>query len=156
MISRTGLFLLATAVLLAVSPCTARADDIVDTAVKAKSFDSLVTAVKAAGLVEALKSEGPFTVFAPNDAAFAKVPKATLEELLADKERLAKLLTHHVVPGKLKAEDVVKQKSLKTLAGTELTVDTSAGVKIGSAKVLKTDIDCRNGVIHVIDTVLIP
>lgn len=133
-----------------------RSEDIVDTAAAAKSFDTLVSAVKAAGLVEALKSDGPFTVFAPSDAAFAKVPKATLEELLGDKEQLSKVLKHHVVAGKLAAADVVKQKSLKTLAGTELTVDTTDGVKVGSAGVLKTDIECSNGVIHVIDAVLIP
>ena len=139
-----------------VSSQTRAADDIVDTAVSAGSFKTLVTAVKAAGLVEALKGEGPFTVFAPSDEAFAKVPKEVLEGLLADKEKLADVLKYHVVSGKVKASDVVKLKSAKTLLGKAVTIEAKGGVKVNGAKVVKTDIECSNGVIHVIDTVLIP
>jgi uncharacterized surface protein with fasciclin (FAS1) repeats len=133
------------------------AADIVDTAVGAGSFSTLVTAVKEAGLVETLKGKGPFTVFAPTDEAFAKVPKETLAALLKDKEKLTAVLTYHVVPGKVMAADVVKLKSAKTVQGGEVTIDASAGgVKVDGAKVLKTDILCSNGVIHVIDTVILP
>jgi uncharacterized surface protein with fasciclin (FAS1) repeats len=131
--------------------------DIVDTAVAAGSFKTLVTAVKAAGLVEALKGEGPFTVFAPTDEAFAKLPKGTLEGLLADKEKLTAVLTYHVVPGKVMAADVVKVTEAKTLQGQTIAVDAKDGVKLnGTSKVVKTDIECANGVIHVIDTVILP
>jgi uncharacterized surface protein with fasciclin (FAS1) repeats len=141
----------------AVAPAQANAvDDIVDTAVKAGSFKTLVTAVKAAGLVEALKGEGPFTVFAPSDAAFAKIPKDVLEDLLADKEKLAAVLKYHVVSGKVTADQVVKLSSAKTLNGQSVAIDTAEGVKINDAKVTKADILCKNGVIHVIDTVLLP
>jgi uncharacterized surface protein with fasciclin (FAS1) repeats len=131
--------------------------DIVDTAVAAGSFKTLVTAVKEAGLVEALKGKGPLTVFAPTDEAFAKLPKGALEELLADKEKLAAVLKYHVVAGKVMAADVVKAKEAKTLQGQAIRIDTKDGVKLnGSAKVVKTDIECSNGVIHVIDTVILP
>jgi uncharacterized surface protein with fasciclin (FAS1) repeats len=132
--------------------------DIVDTAVKAGSFKTLAAALKAAGLVETLKGKGPFTVFAPTDEAFAKLPKGTLESLLEpeNKEKLVAILTYHVVPGKVKAADVVKLKDAKTVQGSKVQIDTKDGVKVDDAKVTKTDIECTNGVIHVIDTVLIP
>ena len=130
--------------------------DIVDTAVAAGSFETLVAAVKAAGLVDTLKSDGPFTVFAPTDEAFAKLPAGTVEALLKDKDKLTKILTYHVVAGKVTASDVVKLDSAKTVQGSNVTVDASSGVKINDATVTTADIIASNGVIHVIDTVLIP
>ncbi len=133
--------------------------DIVDTAVGAGSFTTLVTALKAAGLVDTLKGEGPFTVFAPTDAAFAKLPAGTVEDLLKpeNKEKLTAILTYHVVAGKVLAKDVVNLTSAKTVNGKELTVNAgSEGVKVDNANVTKTDITTSNGVIHVIDTVVIP
>lgn len=129
--------------------------DIVDTAVAAGSFKTLVTAVQAAGLVDTLKGEGPFTVFAPTDAAFAKIPKDQLNALLADKAMLTKVLTYHVVAGKVMAADV-KAGMVPTVAGQSINVTTNYGVKINDAKVVKTDIMASNGVIHVIDSVLMP
>ena len=129
---------------------------IVETAIAAGSFKTLVTAVKAAGLVETLSGEGPFTVFAPTDEAFAKLPAGTLESLLADKDKLTAVLTYHVVPGKVTAQDVMKLSSAKTVQGSNLTIDTSSGVMVDNAKVIKADVMASNGVIHVIDTVLIP
>ena len=131
------------------------AQDIVDVAAKAGNFNTLVTAVKAAGLVDTLKGPGPFTVFAPTDAAFAKVPKAKLDALLADKAALTKVLTYHVVPGKVMAADV-KAGKVKTVEGQELTVITKGGVMVDNAKVVATDVAASNGVIHAIDTVLMP
>jgi len=132
--------------------------DIVDTAVANGSFTTLVTAVKAAGLVDTLKGPGPFTVFAPTDDAFSKLPAGTLEAVLADKAKLTAILTYHVVAGKVLAADVVglNGKTAKTVQGGELAIDTTNGVKVGPATVTATDIACSNGVIHVIDTVLIP
>lgn len=131
--------------------------DIVDTAVGAGSFNTLVTAVKAAGLVETLKGAGPFTVFAPTDEAFAKVPKATLAALLADKEALKKVLLYHVVAGNVTAKDVVGLKEAKTVQGSSAKVTVMGGkVMIDNANVVKTDILCTNGVIHVIDSVILP
>ena len=132
-----------------------KAQDIVDTAIAAGNFKTLVTAVKAAGLVDTLKGAGPFTVFAPTDEAFAKLPKATLDGLLADKTKLAAMLTYHVVPGKVMAKDV-KAGAVKTAQGSSLTITTKDGVKVDNAKVIKTDIVTSNGVIHVIDTVVLP
>jgi uncharacterized surface protein with fasciclin (FAS1) repeats len=134
---------------------SAHAADIVDTAVAAGSFKTLVTAVQAAGLVETLKGPGPFTVFAPTDEAFAKIPKATLDALLKDKAALTKVLTYHVVPGKVMAKDV-KAGAVKTVQGSSMTVSTTGGVKVDAANVVKTDIAADNGVIHVIDTVIMP
>lgn len=132
------------------------AADIVDTAVSAGSFNTLVTAVKAAGLVDTLKGEGPFTVFAPTDEAFAKIPKADLDALLKDKEKLTAVLTYHVVPGKVMAGDV-KTGEVKTVQGNALMVQAKDGaVTVDGAKVVKTDIGASNGVIHVIDSVVIP
>lgn len=130
--------------------------DIVDTAVAAGSFKTLVTAVQAAGLVDTLKGEGPFTVFAPTDEAFAKIPKADLEALLADKEKLTAVLTYHVVPGKVMAADVASMTSAETVQGSSLTIDATDGVMVDNATVTATDIKASNGVIHVIDTVLMP
>jgi uncharacterized surface protein with fasciclin (FAS1) repeats len=130
--------------------------DIVDTAVAAGSFGTLVTAVQAAGLVEVLKGEGPFTVFAPTDDAFAKLPEGTLESLLKDKDALTKVLTYHVVPGEVRAADVVQLASAKTVQGQSIRIDTSSGVKVDDANVIQTDIAASNGVIHVIDTVILP
>ena len=134
---------------------SAFAQDIVDVAVKAGSFNTLVTAVKAAGLVETLKGPGPFTVFAPTDEAFAKLPKATLDALLKDKAALTKVLTYHVVAGKVMAADV-KAGKVKTVQGQEITVATTGGVTVDASKVTATDIVASNGVIHVIDTVMLP
>jgi uncharacterized surface protein with fasciclin (FAS1) repeats len=132
------------------------AADIVDTAKSAGSFNTLVTAVQAAGLVETLKGPGPFTVFAPTDEAFAKIPKAKLDALLKDKAALTKVLTYHVVPGKVMAADV-KPGMVKTVEGSSLKVSAKDGkVMVGNAHVIKTDVAADNGVIHVIDTVLMP
>ena len=131
--------------------------DIVDTAVAAGDFSTLVTAVKAAGLVETLKGEGPFTVFAPTDAAFAKVPTDTLNALLADKAALANVLTYHVVAGKVMAADVVKLTSAVTVQGQAVSIEVKDGkVYVDGAQVVATDIKASNGVIHVIDAVILP
>lgn len=132
-----------------------QAKDIIETAVAAGSFKTLATALTAAGLVDTLKGKGPFTVFAPTDEAFAKIPKADLDALLKDKAKLTSVLTYHVVAGKVMAADI-KPGKIKTLQGSELTVSTSSGVTVDNAKVTKTDIVADNGVIHVIDTVLMP
>lgn len=133
----------------------AQAKDIVDTAVAAGDFKTLAAALDKAGLVQTLKGKGPFTVFAPTDAAFAKVPKADLDALLADKTKLTQVLTYHVVPGKVMAKDV-KAGKVKTVQGSELNVATGSGVTVDNAKVVKTDIVADNGVIHVIDSVVMP
>jgi uncharacterized surface protein with fasciclin (FAS1) repeats len=131
--------------------------DIVDTAVAAGSFNTLVTAIKAAGLVDTLKGDGPFTVFAPTDDAFAKLPEGTVEALLKDKDKLTAVLTYHVVAGKVMAADVVKLNSAKTVQGQEVKIKASGeSVMVDNAKVIKTDIETTNGVIHVIDTVILP
>jgi uncharacterized surface protein with fasciclin (FAS1) repeats len=130
--------------------------DIVDTAVAAGSFNTLATALTEAGLVETLKGEGPFTVFAPTDEAFAKIPADQLKAILADKELLTSILTYHVVAGKVTAADVMKLKSATTVQGTDVAVSTTDGVMINASKVVKADIMTSNGIIHVIDTVLIP
>jgi len=134
---------------------SAHAKDIVDTAVAAGSFKTLATALGAAGLVDTLKGPGPFTVFAPTDAAFAKIPKADLDALLKDKAKLTAVLTYHVVPGKVMAADV-KAGKVKTVQGSEITVSTKGGVKVDNANVTATDIVADNGVIHVIDSVIMP
>jgi uncharacterized surface protein with fasciclin (FAS1) repeats len=141
----------------AVEP-TSSAKDIVDTAVAAGSFKTLAAALKAGGLIEALKGPGPFTVFAPTDEAFAKLPKGTVETLLKpeNKEKLVAILKYHVVSGKVMAADVVKVKEAKTLLGQAVMVNAADGVKINDAKVVNADIAASNGVIHVIDTVLLP
>jgi uncharacterized surface protein with fasciclin (FAS1) repeats len=143
------------AVALTFAAATSQAADIVDTAVAAGEFKTLATALEKAGLVQTLKGPGPFTVFAPTDAAFAKLPAGTLDALLADKAKLAAVLTYHVVPGKVMAKDV-KAGKVTTVQGSQLTLGTSGGVTVDNAKVVKADIAADNGVIHVIDTVVLP
>ena len=130
--------------------------DIVDTAVNAGSFTTLVAAVQAAGLVDTLKSEGPFTVFAPTDEAFAALPEGTVEGLLADPEALAKILTYHVIAGKVMSTDLSDGMTVATVNGAEVTITTMGGVKINGANVISADIETSNGVIHVIDQVILP
>ncbi len=140
-------------------PNPASSKDIVDTAVSAGSFKTLTTALQAADLVDTLKGKGPFTVFAPTDDAFAKLPAGTLEDLLKpeNKSKLTAILTYHVVPGKVTAAEVTKMNSAKTVNGQSLTISTNGGtVMVDNAKVVKTDILCSNGVIHVIDSVVLP
>jgi len=146
---------LATVAVLSLAALAAQAKDIVDTAVSAGQFKTLATALQAAGLVETLKGPGPFTVFAPTDEAFAKIPKADLEALLKDKAKLTAVLTYHVVPGKVMAKDVAPGQ-VKTVQGSALTVSTTGGVMVDKARVTATDIVADNGVIHVIDSVIIP
>lgn len=142
--------------IIAVSSISAfAAKDIVDTAVNAGNFKTLVTALKAADLVKTLKGKGPFTVFAPTDEAFAKIPKADLDALLANKEKLTAVLTYHVVPGKIMAKDV-KAGDVVTINGKTIKITTDGGVVVNTSKVTATDIKASNGVIHVIDTVLMP
>ena len=134
---------------------SAQAKDIVDTAVAAGNFKTLAAALTAADLIGTLKGKGPFTVFAPTDAAFAKIPKADLDALLKDKAKLTSILTYHVVPGKVLAADV-KAGKVKTVQGSEITVTTAGGVMVDKAKVTATVIVADNGVIQVIDTVIMP
>ena len=152
---------------VAVFPANARVagdspalDDVVDTAVAAGQFKTLAAALEAAGLIDALKGNGPFTVFAPTDEAFAKLPAGTVETLLKpeNKEKLKAVLLYHVVPGNVTADQVAKLngRSVKTLQGSSIKVKTSPGVRVDNAKVTQTDIKASNGVIHVIDTVLMP
>jgi uncharacterized surface protein with fasciclin (FAS1) repeats len=140
---------------LSFAALSAQAKDIVDTAVGAGNFKTLAAALTAAGLVDTLKGEGSFTLFAPTDEAFAKIPKADLDKLLADKAKLSAVLTYHVVPGKVMAADA-KSGKIKTVQGSELTVATAGGVMVDGAKVTATDIVAENGVIHVIDNVVLP
>lgn len=147
--------ILIAAVLTLGAAFSVQAKDIVDTAVAAGNFKTLATALTAAGLVDTLKGKGPFTVFAPTDAAFAKIPKADLDALLKDKAKLTAVLTYHVVAGKVMAADV-KAGKVKTVQGSELTVSTTGGVMVDKAKVTTTDIVADNGVIHVIDSVIMP
>ena len=140
---------------LSLAAAAVQAKDIVDTAVAAGNFKTLAKALTAAGLIDTLKGKGPFTVFAPTDEAFAKVPKADLDALLADKAKLTAVLTYHVVPGKVMAKDV-KAGKVKTVQGSEITVATAGGVMVDKARVTATDIVADNGVIHVIDSVIMP
>ena len=145
---------------LALSAVAAKAADIVDTAVSAGQFETLVAAVKAAGLVETLKGDGPYTVFAPTDEAFAKLPAGTVENLLKpeNKDQLVAVLTYHVVPGKVMSSDVInKQLKAGTVQGSKLSINAlNGGVSVDNATVIKADIETSNGVIHVIDTVVLP
>jgi uncharacterized surface protein with fasciclin (FAS1) repeats len=143
------------ATMLAGTVFSAQAKDIVDTAVSAGNFKTLAAALTAAGLIDTLKGKGPFTVFAPTDEAFAKVPKETLDGLLKDKAALTKVLTYHVVSGKVMAKDV-KAGMVKTVQGQELTLATTGGVTVNGAKVVAADVVADNGVIHAIDTVVLP
>lgn len=138
---------------------TQSSKDIVDTAAAAGSFKTLATALQAAGLVETLKGQGPFTVFAPTDDAFAKLPAGTLNDLLKpeNKAKLQRILTYHVVPGRVTAADVVKVRSAKAVSGDTIDIKTDGGaVMVDNARVTKTDINASNGVIHVIDAVILP
>jgi uncharacterized surface protein with fasciclin (FAS1) repeats len=130
--------------------------DIVDTAVQAGTFTTLARALTAAGLVDTLKGPGPFTVFAPTDEAFARLPEGTLAALLADKAKLTEVLTYHVVPGTVMAADVVKLSGARTVQGQSVRISTMGGVKVNDANVVKTDVVASNGVIHVIDAVILP
>ncbi len=133
--------------------------DIVDTAVSAGKFKTLVAAVKAAGLADTLKGNGPFTVFAPTDEAFAKLPKGTVEDLLKpeNKAKLVSILTYHVVPGKIMSKDIAGKKAeVTTVQGSKLSVDATSGVKVDNAAVVTADVMASNGVIHIIDTVVLP
>lgn len=148
---------LVAAPLAAQAQATTPAKDIVTVAVEAGSFKTLAAALQAAGLVQTLQGAGPFTVFAPTDAAFAKLPAGTLEALLRDKEKLAAILTYHVVPGRVEAKDVVKLTTANTVNGQAVTIKVENGmVHIDGAMVTKTDVQASNGVIHVIDTVILP
>jgi uncharacterized surface protein with fasciclin (FAS1) repeats len=151
---------IATLALVAATSATsvqAQDKDIVETAIAAGSFKTLVAAVQAAGLVETLKGTGPFTVFAPTDEAFAKLPAGTVEALLQDKEKLAAILTYHVVAGKVMAADAVKLTEAKTVNGASAKISVMGGTPmIGNAHIVQTDIVASNGVIHVIDTVILP
>ncbi|HEX5045002.1 MAG TPA: fasciclin domain-containing protein [Candidatus Polarisedimenticolaceae bacterium] len=143
----------------AVAAKASKTSDIVDTAVANGSFNTLAAALEAAGLVDTLKGKGPFTVFAPTDAAFAKLPPGTVENLLKpeNKDQLTAVLTYHVVPGKVESKEVVKLSQAKTVNGRSVEIRTSGGVvMVDDARVVTTDIACSNGVIHVIDTVILP
>jgi len=154
-----GAALVATMAMATPKAAEAPKMDIVDTAVAAGSFNTLAAALKAAGLVDTLKSEGPFTVFAPTDEAFAKLPAGTVEDLLKpeNKAKLTAILTYHVVPGSVMASKVVTLKSAKTVNGQDVTIEVEGGtVMVDGAKVIKTDVEATNGVIHVIDSVILP
>ena len=151
----------AVAMALAMSAAKAadKPADIVQTAINNGSFKTLVAAVKAAGLVDTLKSPGPFTVFAPTDDAFAQLPSGTLENLLKpeNKKQLVAILTYHVVPGKVMSKDIAgKKTTAKSVEGEEISIDATNGVKVDNAKVVKADVEASNGVIHVIDAVIMP
>ena len=156
MIRRT--FLAAASVMALAAPAMAdgHAKDIVDTAAEAGSFTTLLAAAEAAGLVETLKGEGPFTVFAPTDEAFAALPEGTVEGLLADPEALTNVLTYHVVPGAVMSGDLSDGMTATTVQGADLTIGTEGGVTVGDANVVTPDVEASNGVIHVIDAVLLP
>ncbi|SMX46144.1 fasciclin domain-containing protein [Actibacterium lipolyticum] len=158
MIRRTFLTLAATAMLCAPAFAGGHSKDIVDTAVEAGSFTTLVAAVQAAGLVETLKGDGPFTVFAPTDDAFAALPEGTVENLLKpeNKGTLTAILTYHVVPGKVMSTDLSNGMMAATAEGSEVTIMTEGGVMVDKANVVQADIEASNGVIHVIDAVILP
>ncbi|EEE38495.1 beta-Ig-H3/fasciclin [Rhodobacteraceae bacterium KLH11] len=152
-------FMGAAAALALALPVKAQAADIVDTAVSAGSFNTLVAAVQAAGLVDTLKGDGPFTVFAPTDEAFAALPEGTVETLLLpeNKDQLVSILTYHVVPAKVMSGDIAgKRAKVLTVQGDRLSVNAKNGVKVNDAKVVQADIEASNGVIHVVDTVILP
>jgi uncharacterized surface protein with fasciclin (FAS1) repeats len=158
-LTKLGAAAIAVLALAASAPARAQEKDIVDTAVAAGSFKTLAAALQAAGLVDTLKGKGPFTVFAPTDEAFAKLPKGTVEELLKpeNKAKLTAILTYHVVPGAVTASQVTKLREAKTVNGQSVKVTATGGaVMIDGARVVKTDIRASNGVIHVIDSVILP
>jgi uncharacterized surface protein with fasciclin (FAS1) repeats len=153
----SGAAAVAALMLASTGPASAQQKDVVDTAIAAGSFKSLVAAVQAADLVNVLKGPGPYTVFAPTDEAFAKIPKADLDALLKDKVKLAKVLTHHVFAGNANSTDLAMLKDLSVASGGRLPIEAGKGtLKVGGANVVKADIVVSNGIIHVIDAVLIP
>lgn len=158
MIRRTFLAVTAAATTAFAAPAFAQDADIVDTAIAAGDFTTLVAAVQAAGLVETLKGDGPFTVFAPTDEAFAALPEGTVEDLLLpeNKEQLAAVLTYHVVPGKVMSTDLTNGMTAASVQGSDVTIMTEGGVKVNDANVTTADIEASNGVIHVIDAVIMP
>lgn len=156
MLRRTFIALTTTAALTTSAFAAGHSKDIVDTAIEAGSFTTLVAAVEAAGLVETLKGDGPFTVFAPTDEAFAALPEGTVEALLADPEALAAILTYHVVPDKVMSTDLSNNMMATTVNGADVTITTEGGVMVDGANVVTPDIEASNGVIHVIDAVILP
>ncbi len=156
MLRRTLLSLTAATVIAAPAFAGGHSKDIVDTAVEAGTFNTLVAAAKAANLVDTLKGDGPFTVFAPSDEAFAKLPDGTVEGLLNDIPALTEILTYHVVPGKVMSGDLSDGMTAETVQGAEITIGTMDGVKVNDATVTAADIEASNGVIHVIDAVIMP
>jgi len=156
MLRRTFLALTTASAMATTAFAAGHSMDIVDTAVDAGSFTTLVAAVQAAGLVDTLKGDGPFTVFAPTDAAFAALPEGTVDALLADPDALAAILTYHVVPGKVMSGDLADNMMAATANGAEVKIMTSGGVMVNDASVVSADIEASNGVIHVIDKVILP
>ena len=156
MLRRTFIALTTTAALATSAFAGGHSKDIVDTAVEAGTFTTLVAAVQAAGLVDTLKGEGPFTVFAPTDEAFAALPAGTVEGLLEDPEALAAILTYHVVAGKVMSTDLSNNMMATTVNGADVTIMTEGGVMVDGANVVAADIETSNGVIHVIDAVILP
>lgn len=156
MLRRTFLALTTSAAMSTSAFAAGHSMDIVDTAVSAGTFNTLVAAVEAAGLVETLKGDGPFTVFAPTDEAFAALPEGTVEGLLADPEALAAILTYHVVAGKVMSTDLSDGMMATTVNGADITIGTEGGVTVNDANVVTADIEASNGVIHVIDAVILP
>jgi uncharacterized surface protein with fasciclin (FAS1) repeats len=156
MLRRTFIALTATAAMATSAFAGSHSKDIVDTAVGAGSFTTLVAAVQAAGLVETLKGDGPFTVFAPTDEAFAALPEGTVEGLLADPAALANILTYHVIAGKVMSGDLSNNMTATTVNGADVTIMTEGGVMVNGANVTTADIEASNGVIHVIDKVILP
>ncbi|MCX7302690.1 MAG: fasciclin domain-containing protein [Rhodobacterales bacterium] len=155
MLRRTFLSLTAVSV-LAMTPAFAQDKDIVDTAIAAGNFTTLVAAVQAAGLEETLRGAGPFTVFAPTDEAFAALPAGTVEALLADPAKLASILTYHVVGGKVMSTDLTEGMTAATVNGADITITLEGGAKVNGANIIAADIAATNGVIHVLDAVILP
>jgi uncharacterized surface protein with fasciclin (FAS1) repeats len=156
MLRRTFLAVTAVAAMTTTAFAGGHSKDIVDTAVEAGSFTTLVAAVQAAGLVDTLKGDGPFTVFAPTDEAFAALPEGTVDALLADPDALAAILTYHVVAGKVMSGDLSNNMMAATVNGADVTIMTEGGVMVNDATVVSADIEASNGVIHVIDKVILP
>jgi uncharacterized surface protein with fasciclin (FAS1) repeats len=156
MLRRTFTALTATAILATAAFADGHSKDIVDTAIDAGSFSTLIAATQAAGLVETLKGDGPFTVFAPTDDAFAALPAGTVEALLADPDALAEILTYHVIAGKVMSTDLSDGMMATTVNGADVTIGTMDGVTVNGANVISADIEASNGVIHVIDAVILP
>ncbi|MDX8346504.1 MULTISPECIES: fasciclin domain-containing protein [unclassified Cognatiyoonia] len=153
---RNTFFAVTAAAVVATSAFAMGEKDIVDTAAEAGSFTTLLTAAEAAGLVDTLKGDGPFTIFAPTDEAFAALPEGTVEGLLEDPEALASILTYHVVPGKVMSTDLTNEMEATTVNGADVTIMTEGGVTVEDANVVTADIEASNGVIHVIDSVILP